>query len=162
MSERRITVSMLGVWTPAAQRCAAGSRSGSSGGSTGSMPSDCFGDGVDQDSAPDRANPHPSRLRGAGRSVARSPTRAAAEAQESDAEVLSWLIARIRTPEREGSLKRLGCVLSRPIADLEEPFPVALTQTFHAELFGAERRLGIELGTGSRSPLRWGQRPATR
>jgi hypothetical protein len=67
-----------------------------------------------------------------------------AKPSESDAEVLSWLVAQIRTPEHTGTLSRLEFVLSRSIADMEEPFQLAALQELYAELFGKECYLGVQ------------------
>jgi hypothetical protein len=67
-----------------------------------------------------------------------------ASPSEADAQILSWLVAQIRTPEHEGKLTRVEFVLSRPIADVEEPFQIAALQPLHAELFGKERYLGLQ------------------
>jgi len=64
---------------------------------------------------------------------------------ESDARVLSWLVAQIRTREREGSLTRLEFSLAQPLADVEQPFQIAATQPFRAPLFGEERYLGMQM-----------------
>lgn len=66
-----------------------------------------------------------------------------ASPSESDAQILSWLVAQIRTPEHKGRLTRVEFSLSRSIADIEEPFQVAALQPLHAELFGEERYLGL-------------------
>lgn len=67
-----------------------------------------------------------------------------ASPSESDAEILSWLVAQIRTPEHKGKLTRVEFVLSRSIADVDEPFQIATVQPLHAELFGEERYLGLQ------------------
>ena len=63
---------------------------------------------------------------------------------ENDAQILAWLVAQIRRPEREGSLKRLQFVLSRAVEDIEAPFQALLLQPLSAELFGDDRYLGLQ------------------
>jgi hypothetical protein len=74
-----------------------------------------------------------------------TPLTPPANPTDSDARVLSWLVAQIRTPEREGSLTRLQFSLARPIADIEQPFQIAAMQPFRAPLFGEDRYLGMQM-----------------
>ncbi len=63
---------------------------------------------------------------------------------EADASILSWLVAQIRTPEREGTLTRLEVVLSRPAADFGQLFQIAVGHPLRASLFGEDRYLGMQ------------------